>query len=149
MLGYFKNDEQTAETLKDGWVHTGDLGQMDERGFVAVTGRLRDIIISGGENIYAREIEDVLMENENVGEAAVLGLPDPYWGEKVAAVIRPAAGRSTTADELTQTLESKLARYKVPKSWFVLDAMPVTASGKIQKFALQEGCLNGEIKSLD
>jgi fatty-acyl-CoA synthase len=141
MLGYFEMPEATASTLdKDGWLHTGDLGAMDDRGFVRVTGRLKDMIIRGGENIYPREIEEFLLEDDVVYAVEVVGIDDEHWGEQVAVVVQL---RSTErpVDEVFQELRERcladLARFKVPRLWFQVDEFPTTASGKIQKFALR------------
>ena len=140
MLEYFEMPEKTAETIDaEGWLHTGDLVSMDERGYTTITGRLKDMIIRGGENIYPREIEEVLFEHPKVAEVAVVGLPDPKWGEVVAAFIRDADPRDPALDaELHTYCRERLSPHKTPKLWFHVDAFPLTPSGKIQKFALRE-----------
>jgi len=139
MLGYFDMPERTAETIDaDGWVHTGDLGVLDDRGYLRVTGRLKDMIIRGGENIYAAEIEEVLYGHPDVREAAVLGLPDPAWGEIVAAVVVPAGDRKVVAAGLHAYCRARLAPHKTPARWFAAGELPLTGSGKIQKFRLRE-----------
>lgn len=139
MTGYFEMPEKTAETLRaDGWLHTGDIGLLREDGYVQVTGRKSDMIIRGGENIYPREIEDVLVSHEDVSQAAVYGVPDEHWGEQVAAALVPRAGRSIDTDALTQWLRERIARHRVPRIWQVRESLPVNASGKVQKFVLQE-----------
>ncbi|MCP4959916.1 MAG: AMP-binding protein [Actinomycetia bacterium] len=138
MAGYHNNPEATAAAIDDdGWLHTGDLGSMDERGYCRILGRLKDMIISGGENIYPREIEDVIFAHPAVGEVAVVGVPDPKWGERVVAFVRLAPGGEVDDDELRQLVRSTLAPHKCPRDWRFIDEMPLTASGKIQKFELQ------------
>ncbi|MEU0383178.1 class I adenylate-forming enzyme family protein [Streptomyces chartreusis] len=150
MLGYHNLPEATAETIdRDGWLHTGDLGVMDERGYVTVTGRLKDMIIRGGENIYPAEIEAALSSHPRVRQAAVLGLSDPAWGEQVAAVINatdPAA--PPTAAELHDHLRAALAPHKTPRHWYLADALPANAMGKIQKFLLRRQISEGGLKPL-
>ena len=149
MLGYFENPEATAEAIDaEGWLHTGDLCSMDERGYCKVEGRLKDMIIRGGENIYPRELEELLFRHPSVGEVAVVGLPDERLGETVAAFVRPAAGAAIDQDELTAYMREHLAPHKTPKQWFVVDAFPMTGSGKIQKFRLKEQWEKGEVKAV-
>jgi fatty-acyl-CoA synthase len=139
MLGYFEMPEATAEAIdQDGWLHTGDLCSMDERGYFRVEGRLKDMIIRGGENIYPREIEELLFAHPAVSDVAVVGLPDERWGEIVTAFIRPAPTSSPTRQELESYLRPLLARHKIPAEWFFVEEFPLTPSGKIQKFVLQE-----------
>jgi len=139
MTGYFEMPEQTAAAIdSDTWYHTGDLASMDERGFLRIEGRLKDMIIRGGENIYPREIEDLLFEHPKVAEVAVVGVADAKWGEAVAAFVRSAPGESPTADELFSYCREHLAPHKTPRHWEFIDAFPLTASGKIQKFVLRE-----------
>lgn len=138
MAGYFEMPEKTAQALRDGgWLHTGDVGRMRPDGYIQVTGRMSDMIIRGGENIYPREIEDVLVEHPDVAQVAVYGVPDDRWGEQVAAAVIARPGRSVDSGELTTWLQSRIARHRVPKLWRVLDALPINASGKVQKFVLQ------------
>jgi len=139
MIEYFRMPERTSETLDaEGWVHTGDLGVMNADGYLRVTGRLKDMIIRGGENIYPREIEDVLAEHPAVAQAAVYGVADAKWGEQVAAAVILKGGALTDGDALTVYLQERIARHKVPKIWRFVSAFPVNASGKIQKFMLRE-----------
>ncbi len=139
MHGYFENADATAAAIDaDGWLHTGDLCAMDERGYCTVEGRLKDMIIRGGENIYPRELEELLFRHPSVGEVAVIGLPDDRLGETVAAFIRPASGATLDRDELMAYMREHLAAYKTPRHWFAVDAFPMTGSGKIQKFRLRE-----------
>jgi len=140
MRGYHQAPEATAAAIdQDGWYHTGDLASMDRRGYLRVEGRIKDMIIRGGENIYPREIEDALFSHPGVGEAAVVGIPDPTWGEVVAAFVRPGGDApAPSAEELRAHCRERLAPYKTPQHWVFVDAFPLTASGKIQKFKLRE-----------
>jgi fatty-acyl-CoA synthase len=146
LIGYLGDPEATARAIDvEGWVHTGDLGSMDGRGMVTVTGRLKDLIIRGGDNIAPAEIESVLVTHPAVLEAAVVGLPDERWGETVAAVIRvrgsgPAPG---LREDLVAHCRARLSPFKVPQHWFVTGELPVTPSGKVQKFRLRELVLDG------
>jgi len=142
MTGYLDNPEATAAAIdSEGWLHTGDLGSMDERGYCRVGGRLKDMIIRGGENIYPAEIEQVLFEHEDVADAAVLGIPDGLWGEQVVAFVRPADGRTPDPDVLFAYCRERLASFKTPRRWRVIDAFPLTPSGKVQKYVLREQIL--------
>jgi len=150
MTGYLDLPEATAETIDaDGWLHTGDLGTMDARGFVRITGRIKDMIIRGGENIYPREIEAALSEHPRVAEALVVGLPSEQWGETVAAVVRPAdpAEPPTTA-ELHAHVRERLSPHKTPKDWFVMAQFPVNAMGKLQKFRVRDAITAGGLDRL-
>jgi fatty-acyl-CoA synthase len=139
MTGYYEMPDKTAEAIDaDGWLHTGDLATMDERGYLRIVGRLRDMIIRGGENIYPREIEDVLFTHPAVAEAAVVGIPDPKWGEVVGAFIRPAADARPSEQELFAHVRAHLAPHKTPTVWRFVDAYPLTPSGKIKKYELVE-----------
>jgi fatty-acyl-CoA synthase len=146
MNGYYDMPEATAAAIDvDGWLHTGDLGTMDERGYCKIQGRLKDMIIRGGENIYPREIEAVLYEHPAVSDVAVVGVPDERWGEQVAAFVRLADGVSATPDELSAHVRDRLAAYKAPRSWVFVDTFPLTGSGKIQKFVLRDQYVKGEL----
>jgi acyl-CoA synthetase (AMP-forming)/AMP-acid ligase II len=148
LLEYFRDPDATAAAIDaDGWFRTGDLGTVDERGVVRIGGRSKDMIIRGGENVYPREIEDRLIAEEGVHDAAVVGLPDDYYGEIVAAFVQRAPGSpgsAVTADGLRDTLRAELSGYKVPSRWFFVDRYPVTPSGKIQKFELRAAWERGE-----
>ena len=139
MTGYFRDPDKTAAAIDaDGWLHTGDLASMDERGYCQIGGRLKDLIIRGGENIYPREIEQVLFEHPTVADVAVVGVPDAKWGEQVAAFVRPAPGRTPDPAELFAYCREHLAPHKTPRYWTVLEEFPQTPLGKIQKFVLRE-----------
>lgn len=139
MEGYFDDPRATAKAIDaGGWLHTGDLGSMDECGFCRVLGRVKDMIIRGGENIYPREIEDLLLTHPGVEDVAVVGVPDEHWGEQVAAFVKVAPGRAATEDELFAYCRARLAPYKAPSHWVFTDGFPLTMSGKVRKFALRE-----------
>lgn len=136
--GYWMRPEANRETFVDGWCHTGDLGRVDEDGFIYIAGRKKDMIISGAENIYPAEIEDVIYSNPNVSEVAVIGVPDEKWGEAVLAVVVPKQGQNLTEEEVISYCKDKLASYKKPKMVRFLDALPRTASMKVQKHLLRQ-----------
>ncbi len=136
MQGYYHRPDANAETLVDGWLHTGDVGYRDEDGYFFLVDRTKDMIIRGGENIYPREIEDALLEHPNVKEAAVVGRPDEVRGEEVHAVVALVAGADT--EELEQHCRERLAAFKVPSSWEVVEELPKTSTGKIDKKPLRE-----------
>jgi fatty-acyl-CoA synthase len=145
MTGYNDMPEATAEAIDaDGWYHTGDLASMDERGYLKIEGRLKDMIIRGGENIYPKEIEEVLFTHPAVAEVAVVGIPDDRWGESVAAFVRSAAGTTMDSTELAAYVRQHLAAFKAPRTWIAVDEFPLTGSGKIQKFVLRDRFLNGD-----
>ncbi len=145
MAGYHEQPEATAAAIDaDGWLHTGDLGSMDAQGNLRIVGRLKEMIIRGGENVYPREIEDVLASHPAVAAVAVVGLPDPVFGEQVAACVELAPGTSAGAAELRALCEQSLARFKVPARWDFVATMPRTPLGKIQKFLLQHDLLEKE-----
>jgi long-chain acyl-CoA synthetase len=138
MAGYWNLPEASAAALRSGWLHTGDLGSLDDRGFLTLLDRAKDLIISGGSNIYPREIEDVLLEDPDVAEAAVIGLPDPEWGESVAAVLVAIPGRSLDLRSLERLCLDRIARFKRPKHWRVVDSLPKNSAGKVLKRELRE-----------
>lgn len=138
MKGYWKRPEETQETLRGGWLHTGDMGMRDEDGYIYVIDRKKDLIISGGENISPHEIEDALHLHPAVHECAAIGVPDERWGEQVKAVVVLTKGRSITEKELIDFCGRHLARYKLPRSIDFVDALPKDPVGKIQKKVLRE-----------
>lgn len=143
MKGYYKNPEATKAAIsEDGWLHTGDLAIMDEDGYCRITGRLKDMIIRGGENIYPREVEEFLYQHPKVLDVQVVGVPDPKFGEEVSAWIILKEGETATAEEIREYCDGKIARYKIPRYIEFLDQYPMTASGKIQKFKLREIALD-------
>ncbi|NKQ55461.1 AMP-binding protein [Amycolatopsis sp. K13G38] len=148
MLGYFGQEDETSATIDaDGWLHLGDLGSMDERGFVTIRGRMKDMIIRGGLNIYPAEIEAALGDHPAIEYAAVIGVPDATWGEQIGAVVtvREGADRPSLR-ELTDYLRSQIAPHKTPVYWAFVDQMPATPSGKIQKFVLHERFEQGTLR---
>ena len=149
MHGYYENPEATAKAIdSDGWLHTGDLAKMDERGYCTIEGRLKDMIIRGGENIYPREIEELLFQHPSVGEVAVVGLPDERMGEEIAAFLRPAPGQTLDRNTLFAYLREHLSPQKTPRYWFEIEAFPLTGSGKIQKFALRDNWARGDYEQM-
>jgi fatty-acyl-CoA synthase len=138
MEEYFERPEQTAETLEDGWVRTGDIGKRDENGFVTLLDRMSNLIISGGMNVYSTEVEDVLVKHGEVQDAAVIGVPDEEWGEAVKAIVVPRDPETFSKDDLQRFTEERLANYKKPKSITTTSDLPTTPYGKIDKNALAE-----------
>ena len=144
MLGYHENDAATLAAIdKKGWLHTGDLGMLDERGFITVTGRVKDMIIRGGENHFPAEIEAVLVEHSSIAEVSVVGLPDEKWGEVIGAFVRPAAGILLDVKELQRHCRKHLSAQKTPNIWVQVSDFPKTGSGKIQKFEIRDSYLSG------
>jgi fatty-acyl-CoA synthase len=144
MLEYFDDPAATRQAVdRDGWLRTGDIGTMDALGYLRIQGRMKDTIIRGGENIYPREIEDVLYGHEAIVNVSVVGIPDAEWGEVVVAFVQLRPDASTTADEMEAFCRRSLASFKVPRQWIFLEEFPQTASGKIQKYALRERFLGG------
>jgi fatty-acyl-CoA synthase len=145
MTGYNDNPEATAAAIdQDGWLRTGDLGTMDSRGFLKITGRLKDMIIRGGENLFPAEIENAILEHPALLEAAVVGIPDEKWGEVVACFLRPRGEEKPNATELKAFIRERLSAQKTPAHWVYVDAWPLTGSGKIQRFALRDAFVKGE-----
>jgi fatty-acyl-CoA synthase len=138
MLGYYRDEAATAEALRGGWLHSGDVGVMHPDGYVELRDRLKDVVISGGENISTIEVEQTLQEHPAVGEVAVVGVPDERWGETPVAFVTPRPGQSPSAEELVAFARERLAGFKVPRTIHVRDELPKTATGKIQKFVLRE-----------
>ena len=144
MKGYWQNPGATAAALKDGWLHTGDIGRFDECGYLFLMDRSKDMIISGGENIYPREIEEVLIRHPAVREVAVIGVPDPEWGESVKAVVSTTSGTSVTDQELIDFCRKHVSSYKKPRSVDFVDEIPKNNYGKIMKRVLREKYLHGK-----
>jgi long-chain acyl-CoA synthetase len=138
MAGYLNRPEASAAALRGGWLHTGDLGALDENGFLTLLDRAKDLIISGGSNIYPREIEDVLIEDPSVAEVAVIGVPDPEWGESVMAVLVAAPGAKLDVGSLEKRCLGRIARFKRPKHWSIVDSLPKNIAGKVLKRELRE-----------
>jgi len=144
MKGYWNQVEATQEVFKKGWLHTGDLAEYDEEGYVYITGRRRDMYISGGLNVYPPEIENVIIKDPRISEVAVIGIEDQRWGEAGCAIIVPKEGMEVSAEEIQVLCKENLANYKVPQKYIIRDApLPRTASGKVKKFELVEEARNG------
>jgi acyl-CoA synthetase (AMP-forming)/AMP-acid ligase II len=138
MSGYWARPEATAEAIRDGWFHSGDAGYMDENGFIFVKDRIKDMIVSGSENVYPAEIEAVLAGHGDIVECAVIGVPDAKWGETVKAVVVKRDGSKLTEQELIEWMRDKVAGYKRPRSVDFIDKLPRNASGKLLKRTLRE-----------
>jgi fatty-acyl-CoA synthase len=137
-IGYYRNEEATRAAFTDGWFHSGDVGAMHPDGYIELRDRKKDIIISGGENISSIEVEQVLVAHPAVAEAAVVGIPDEKWGETPKAFVALREDAAVTTAEIIAFARERLAGYKVPRDVEVLDALPTTSTGKIQKFVLRE-----------
>ena len=139
MRGYWGDEERTRETIDQaGYLHSGDLGEMDADGYVKVTGRIKDMIIRGGENIYPREIEEYLYTHPEIAEAQVFGIPDAKYGEQVCAWVQPRAGASLTEQAVKDFCSGQITHFKVPKHVRLVDDFPMTVTGKMQKFVMRE-----------
>ena len=138
MTGYWNKPEATAETLKDGWMHTGDAAKMDERGYIYIQDRIKDMIVSGGENIYPAEVENALFQHPAVADAAVIGIPSEQWGESVMAFLVLQGEEKPTTEELIEFCRERLAGYKLPRQVELVDVLPRNASGKVLKNQLRE-----------
>jgi len=137
-IGYWNNPEATAQSLKDGWFHTGDMARQDEEGYFYIAGRFKDMIISGGENVYAAEVEAVFREHESVADAALIGQPDEKWGEVGLMIVACKPNQTVSADELLKFCAGRLAKYKIPKRVEFVDALPYSPYGKVIKAELRE-----------
>lgn len=147
--GYWKSPEATSQAIRDGWLYTGDLAVIDEEGYVNIVDRKKDMIITGGENVYSIEVENVLYEHPAVLEAAVIGVPDEVWGETVKAMVVLREGKKAKPGELIDFCRERLANYKVPKSVDFVDSLPRTGSGKIHKKALRDGYWQSSGRQVD
>jgi long-chain acyl-CoA synthetase len=143
MKGYWRDPDASASTLRGGWLHTGDVGYLDEAGYLFLMDRAHDMIISGGENIYPREIEEVLVRHEAVREVAVIGIPDPEWGEAVKAVVSIKTNARVTEQELIDFCRDHIASYKKPRSVDFVDELPRNNYGKIVKRELRDAYWQG------
>jgi fatty-acyl-CoA synthase len=142
MAGYYKMPEKTANAIdSDGWLHTGDLAIMNERGYINIVGRLKEMVIRGGENIFPREIEELLIRYPKVADAQVLGVPDKFFGEELLAVVLPKEGEQLTEEEVREYCKGQISHQKIPRYFQFVAAFPMTASGKVQKFVLRENAI--------
>jgi fatty-acyl-CoA synthase len=138
MLGYWEEPARTAEVIDPArWMHTGDLAVMDEDGYLKIVGRIKDMIIRGGENVYPREIEEFLYQHPKIQEIQVFGVPDSRYGEEVACWVKPRPGATLTEDELRAFCQGQIAHYKIPRHIRFVDDFPMTVTGKIQKFIMR------------
>lgn len=139
VTAYFENAEKSAETFRDGWIHTGDLGSLDEEGYLTIRGRKKDMIVTGGQNVHAAEVEEIILKYPDVADCAVFGLPDELWGERVTALVVAPREAGITPRQLEEFCRQHLAGFKTPKQFFVeTEALPRTPTGKVQKFLLAE-----------
>jgi fatty-acyl-CoA synthase len=139
MLGYWDDPDATAAAIDaEGWMHTGDLAAMDDEGYLRIVGRIKDMIIRGGENIYPREVEEFLYGLPEVEQVEVIGVPSERYGEEVMAWIRVSAGSKLTGDDLAAACRGRIATYKIPRYWKLAESFPMTITGKIQKYRMRE-----------
>ena len=139
MKGYWNKPDATAAAIDaEGWFHTGDIGYLDEDGFLFIADRVKDMVITGGENVYPAEVESVLYEHPAIAEVAVIGLPDDRWGEIVVAVVAPKPDATVTVEDLRAFAGDRLARFKLPTRLELVDVLPRTPSGKVLKYELRE-----------
>jgi long-chain acyl-CoA synthetase len=139
MIGYLNNPEETCSAFwDDGWLRSGDVGRFDEDGYLYIVDRIKDLIITGGENVYPREVEEAVYKKPEVELCAVVGLPDEEWGERVTAFVVPKSGRTIVPEELKLFLKSHLSPFKVPKQYIVLNDLPRSPTGKILKRELKK-----------
>ncbi len=148
MVEYWKKPEETAKTIIDGWLHTGDMGYYDEEGFMFIVDRKKDMIITGGENVYPREVEEVLYRHPAVLEAAVIGVPDDKWVERIHAVITLKQGQKPSPDDIMNFCKEHLARYKAPRTVEFVGALPKNPQGKILKRELREKYWAGKARKI-
>lgn len=142
MQGYYKMPEKTAETIdSEGWLHTGDLATMDARGYVNIVGRLKDMVIRGGENIFPREIEEFLIRHPKIADVSIVGVPDTFFGEELLAVIIPQSGEELSEEEVRAYCKGQISHQKIPRHIQFIQSFPLTASGKVQKFVLRENAI--------
>ncbi|HEY9239197.1 MAG TPA: AMP-binding protein, partial [Burkholderiaceae bacterium] len=149
MIGYWNKPEATAAAIRNGWLHTGDGAYMDEDGFVYIVDRVKDMIISGGENIYSKEVENAVHAHPAVRECAVIGVPDPKWGESVLAIVAVKDGMGVTAQEIIDHCHGLIANYKCPRAVEFRDALPLSGAGKIMKNVLRDPYWKGKARSVN
>ena len=139
MLGYWNDKERTAESIDPArWMHTGDLAVMDDEGYINIVGRIKDMIIRGGENIYPREIEEFLYQHPKVSDVQVIGIPSQKYGEEVMAWIKPKPGESITEEEIKAFCDGQITHFKIPKFYKFVDEFPMTVTGKIKKVEMRK-----------
>ncbi|SFC43941.1 fatty-acyl-CoA synthase [Marinospirillum celere] len=138
MLGYWNNEEETKKSIVNKWMHTGDLAEMDEEGYVAITGRIKDMIIRGGENIYPRELEEFFYTHPDISDVQVIGVPDQKYGEEVMAWIKTHEGKELTEEQMREFCKGKIAHFKIPRYFKFTQDFPMTVTGKIQKFKMRD-----------
>jgi acyl-CoA synthetase (AMP-forming)/AMP-acid ligase II len=148
MMGYWNKPEETAMALRDGWMHTGDGGYFDEDGFLYITERLKDMIVSGGENIYSSEVENAILSHPGVLACAVIGIPDEKWGESVHAVVVVREGHSVSIEQIKEHCKRQIARYKCPRSVEFRSELPISAAGKLLKYKLRETFWNSQARRI-
>jgi len=147
MKGYWRNPQATRETVRDGWLHTGDVARIDAEGYVYLCDRLKDMVVSGGTNIYPREAETVLLEHPRLADVAVIGVPDEKWGEALLAVC-VARGQTPGVEELIEFCRGRLGGYKIPRQYEFVDALPRNPSGKVLKRVLREPYWRGRGRAI-
>jgi fatty-acyl-CoA synthase len=139
MRGYWNDPQRTAESIDPaGWMHSGDLAAMDQDGYVKVVGRIKDMVIRGGENVYPREIEEFLYTHPGIADVQVIGVPDERYGEELMAWVIPRAGAALTEEDVREFCRGKIAHFKIPRYVKFVDAFPMTVTGKVQKFKMRE-----------
>jgi fatty-acyl-CoA synthase len=141
MLGYWNEPEKTADAVRDGWMHTGDLAVMDDDGYVSIVGRIKDMVIRGGENIYPREVEEFLYSHPDILDVQVVGVPDARYGEELVAWVSLRPGASLTRDELAAYCTGKIAHFKIPRYLHVTEEFPTTVTGKVMKYKMREASI--------
>jgi fatty-acyl-CoA synthase len=139
MLGYWQDEARTAEVIDaEGWMHTGDLGVIDDSGYCNIVGRIKDMIIRGGENVYPREVEEFLFKHAQVQAVSCFGVPDSRFGEEICAWVQLRPGATATAEEIREFCRGEIAHYKIPRYIVFVDDFPMTVTGKIQKFIMRD-----------
>lgn len=149
MKGYWHREEATRDALRDGWYHSGDVGTLDADGYLRIQDRLKDMIVSGGENVYPAEVERVLADHPAVADVAVFGVPDPTWGEAVRAAVVLRPGQAVSAAALIDFVRERIAGYKCPKAIDWMEALPRNASGKLLKRVLREPYWAGQARNVN
>jgi acyl-CoA synthetase (AMP-forming)/AMP-acid ligase II len=149
MLGYWNKPKETEAALHDGWMHTGDGGRMDEQGYLYIVDRMKDMIVTGGENVYSAEVENALAQHPSIAASAVIGIPSDQWGESVHAVVVLKPGADATGEELLVHCRGLIAGYKCPRSYEFREVLPMTGAGKIQKTELRRPHWEGKSRGVN